>query len=458
VTGGVIDIKEYADGIGKIKIRAVIEKRLHNKLVITALPWGKTTESLISDIEEAIKRKKVPVREISDFTAEKVEIELTLTTGATQDQAEQALFAFTACETTVSTRPVALFKNRPVEMTVSEILKTNTTQLLELLKQELDIRLGELDDLFHSKTLEQIFIENRIYKRIEEQITYEAVQQAVLDGFKPYRKMLRRDVTLDDVEQLLQIKIRKISRFDINKNREEIDGILKEEREVKHNLKNLNDYAITYLNRLIDKYKKIYPRLTKVNDEAFEEIEVRELTSTELTLKIDRENGYIGTEIRGGEELFKCSSLDKVLIVWKDGRFKMMPPPDKFFTDKDYEYIQLYDRDKEFTAVYTEPSYGFTYIKRFAFGGLIQNKEYHLAPEKSKLLLIEEGTPDSIYVKYKPAKSQRIHQQEFTPSEVLSKGVNAKGIQMTSKDISRITSKKPSWWDDSEKSPKGMLT
>jgi topoisomerase-4 subunit A len=458
VTGGVIDIKEYADGIGKIKIRAVIEKRQHNKLVITALPWGKTTESLISDIEEAIKRKKVPVREISDFTAEKVEIELTLTTGATQDQAEQALFAFTACETTVSTRPVALFKNRPVEMTVSEILKANTTQLLELLKQELDIRLGELDELFHSKTLEQIFIENRIYKRIEEQITYEAVQQAVLDGFKPYRKMLRRDVTLDDVEQLLQIKIRKISRFDINKNREEIDGILKEEREVKHNLKNLNDYAITYLNRLIDKYKKIYPRLTKVNDEAFEEIEVRELTSTELTLKIDRENGYIGTEIRGGEELFKCSSLDKVLIVWKDGRFKMMPPPDKFFTDKDYEYIQLYDRDKEFTAVYTEPSYGFTYIKRFAFGGLIQNKEYHLAPEKSKLLLIEEGTPDSIYVKYKPAKSQRIHQQEFTPSEVLSKGVNAKGIQMTSKDISRITSKKPSWWDDSEKSPKGMLT
>jgi topoisomerase-4 subunit A len=458
VTGGVIDIKEYADGIGKIKIRAVIEKRHHNKLVITSLPWGKTTESLISDIEEAIKRKKVPVREISDFTAEKVEIELTLTTGATQDQAEQALFAFTACETTVSTRPVALFKNRPVEMTVSEILKANTTQLLELLKQELDIRLGELDELFHSKTLEQIFIENRIYKRIEEQITYEAVQQAVLDGFKPYRKMLRRDVTLDDVEQLLQIKIRKISRFDINKNREEIDGILKEEREVKHNLKNLNDYAIAYLNRLIDKYKKTYPRLTKVNDEAFEEIEVRELTSTELTLKIDRENGYIGTEIRGGEELFKCSSLDKILIVWKDGRFKMMPPPDKFFTDKDYEYIQLYDRDKEFTAVYTEPSYGFTYIKRFAFGGLIQNKEYHLAPEKSKLLLIEEGTPDSIYVKYKPAKSQRIHQQEFTPSEVLSKGVNAKGIQMTSKDISRITSKKPSWWDDSEKSPKGMLT
>jgi topoisomerase-4 subunit A len=457
-TGGVIDVKEYADGIGKIKVRAVIEKRHHNKLVITALPNGRTTESLITDIEEAIKRKKVPVREISDFTAEKVEIELTLATGATQDQAEQALFAFTACETTISSRPVVLFKNRPTEMTVSEILKANTAQLLDIFKRELELRLAELDDLFHSKTLEQIFIENRIYKRIEEQTTYEAVQQAVLDGFKPFRKNLRRDVNLEDVEQLLQIKIRKISRFDINKNREEIDGILKEEKETKHNLKYLNDYAIAYLNRLIEKYKKVYPRLTKVNDEAFEEIEVRELTATELTLKIDRENGYIGTEIRGGEELFKCSSLDKILIVWNDGHFKMMPPPDKFFVDKKFSYLHLYDRDKEFTAVYTEPSYGFTYIKRFVFGGLIQNKEYRLAPEKSDLLLIEEGTPDSIYIKYKPAKSQRIHQQEFTPSEVLVKGVSAKGIQMTSKDISRLSTKKPGWWDDSEKSPKGQLT
>jgi topoisomerase IV subunit A len=457
-TGGVIDVKEYADGVGKIKIRAVIEKRLHNKLVITALPWSKTTESLISDIEEAIKRKKVQVREISDFTAEKVEIELTLATGATQDQVEQALFAFTACETTVSSRPVALFKNRPTEMTVSEILKENTAQLLRLFQQELEIRLGELNDLFHSKTLEQLFIENRIYKRIEEETTYEAVQQSVLKGFTPFRKMLRRDVTLEDVEQLLQLKIRRISRFDINKNREEIDGVLKEEREVKHNLKHLNDYAIAYLNNLIEKYKKIYPRLTKVNDEAFEEIEVRELTSTELTLKIDKENGYIGTDIRGGEELFKCSSLDKIIIVWDDGHFKMMPPPDKFFVDKKFSYIQLYDREKEFTAVYTEPSYGFTYIKRFVFGGLIQNKEYRLAPEKSRILLLEEGTPESVYIKYKPAKSQRIHQQEFTPSEVSSKGVNAKGIQMTSKDISRIATKKPAWWDDSEKSPKGQLT
>ena len=457
-TSGTIDVKDYADGIGKIKIRAVIEPRENNKLIITALPWGKTTDSLTNDIEEAIKKKKVPVREINDYTSDKVEIELTLTTGATQEQATKALYAFTACETSISSRPVMLYQNRPVEMTVSELLRANTAQLLEIFKRELEIRLGELDDLFHEKTLEQIFIENRIYKNIEEKTTYEAVQQAIFEGFKPFRKMLRRDITTDDVEKLLQIRIRRISRYDINKNREEIESILKEEREVKHNLKHLNDYAINYLNGLVEKYKKRYPRLTKVNDDTFGEIDVRDLTSTELTIKIDKDNGYIGTDIRGGEELFKCSSLDKILIVWDDGRYKMMPPPDKFFVDKNYVYCKLYDREKEFTAIYTEPSYGFTYIKRFAFGGLIQNKDYRLAPEKSDLRLLEEGTPENIFVKYKPAKSQRIHQQEFTPSDVLVKGVSAKGIQMTSKDISRLATKKPSWWNDDEKSPKGMLT
>jgi len=466
-TGGTMDITEYADGVGRIKVRAEIEPRGTNKLVITSLPWTQTTESLISNIEDAIRRKKVPVREISDFTSSKVEIELTLTTGAAQEQATKALYAFTTCETSISSRPVVLFRNRPTEMAVSDILRSNTEQLMELLQRELIIRQGELDDLFHSKTLEQIFIENRIYKRIEEEVTYEAVQQAVLEGFKPFRKMLRRDVSLDDVEALLQIKIRRISRFDINKNREEIEAIIREEGEVSENLQNLRTYTINFLKELIKQYKKTYPRLTHVVENPFAAIEVRELTASELTLKIDKDNGYIGTEIRGGEELFKCSSLDKIIVVWDDGRFKMMPPPDKFFFDKDVTYIQIYDREKIFTAVYTEPEYGFTYIKRFPFGGLIQNKDYRLAPEKSKLRLFEEGTPESVFLKYKPSKSQRIHQQEFSllPAKINGqlddpvkvRGVTAKGLQMTSKDISCIATKKPAWWDDNEKSPKGSL-
>lgn len=458
-TGGIMDVSEYADGNGRIKLRAVIEHRQHNKLVITALPCGQTTESLIANIEDAIKKKKVPVKQISDYTAEKVEIELTLNVGATQDQTVNALYAFTACECFLSSRPVVLFRNRPREMSVSEILHACTEQLLELLLRELELRRGELDDLFHSKTLEQIFIEERIYKRIEEQISYEAVQQAVLDGFAPFLKRLRRAVTLDDVESLLQIKIRRISRYDIERNRQEIEGILREEGEVAENIKGLRAYAVRYLKNLIKKYRPVYPRLTRLADAPFGQIEVRALTASELSLKIDRENGYIGTDIRSGEELFKCSSLDKIIVVWNDGRYKMMPPPDKFFVDKKgATYCQIFDRDKTFTCVYTEPHYGFTYIKRFAFGGAIQNKEYRLAPEGSKLILFEEEVPDAVFVKYKPAKSQRIHQQMFTPSEVLVKGVSAKGIQMTSKDIARIATKKPGWWDDNETAPKGVLT
>ncbi len=457
-TGGLMDVSEYADGVGRVKLRATIEHRQHNKLAITALPWGQTTESLIADIEDAINRKKVPVKQISDFTAEKVEIELSLNAGVTQEQTIKALYAFTACESSISSRPVVLYRNRPCEMSVSDILRSCTDQLLDLLKRELELRQRELDDLFHSKTLEQIFIEERIYKRIEEQLTYEAVQQAVLEGFKPFRKKLRRDVTAEDVENLLQIKIRRISRYDINKNREEIEAILREESEVSENLKGLRAYAVRYLKALVKKYKDKYPRLTHVAASPFGVIEVRALTATELTLKIDKENGYIGTDIRGGEELFKCSSLDKIIVVWEDGRYKMMPPPDKFFVDHHYLYCRIFDRDKEFTAVYTEPHYGFTYIKRFAFGGAIQNKEYRLAPEKSKVILFEEGVPEAVYLKYKPAKAQRIHQQMFSPGEVLVKGVAAKGIQMTSKDIAKIATKKPGWWDDSEATPKGVLT
>ncbi|NLN01210.1 MAG: DNA topoisomerase IV subunit A [Lentisphaerae bacterium] len=457
-TGGIMDVSEYADGVGRIKVRARIEPRQNNRLVITDLPWGNTTESLIADIEDAIKRKRVPVKEISDFTSEKVEIELTLSSGATQEKATQALYAFTKCESSVTCRPVVLYQNRPREMAVSEILAICTEQLLDISRRELELRRDQLDAAFHAKTLEQIFIEQRIYKRIEEQTTYEAVQQAVLDGFVPYRDQLRRDVSLEDVEGLLQIRIRRISRYDINKNREEIAAILKEEGEVAANLNNLRGYVVRYLKGLIKKYSRDYPRLTEIAARPFRAIEVRELTASELTIKLDREGGFIGTDIRGGEELFKCSSLDKILVVWNDGRYKMMPPPDKVFVDQDFMEVRLHDRDTEFTAVYTEAQFGFTYIKRFSFGGLIQNKEYRLAPEGSKLLLFCEGAPEALYVKYRPAKGQRIRQQVFSPSDVLVKGVSARGRQMTSKPIARLTVDKPRGWDAAgNDAPKGVL-
>jgi topoisomerase-4 subunit A len=477
--GGIMDVSEYEDGLGKVKVRARIEKEDKNRLVITELPWGETTDSLSSSIEEAIKKKKVQVRKIHDLTSEEVRIELELQTGADQNKVITALYAFTSCEKSISSRPIVLDQGRPRMMSVRDILKKNVERLMELTKREQEIRLGELDDLFHARTLERIFIEERIYKRIEEEKTMEGVQSAVKDGFKPFRAELRRDVVNEDVERLLKLQIRRISRFDINRNREEIEKILKEEDQVRDNLVHLKAFVVKYLKSLVSQYKKKYPRCTAIEKGAFKQVDARALTASELTIRWDRDNHYIGSGIRGGDELFKCSSLDELVLVWKDGRFRKVQPEDKIFVDKDLlavlRYTQEKDRDtRDFTLVYEETGYGFSYIKRFRFGGLIRNKEYRLAPPKSKVLFFQEGCPDTVYVKYKPAKNQKIHQQYFLPKEqvkrvnsetgkpenqdvVLIRAASTKGKQLTTKPIARISSAKGSWWDNSEPLSKGVL-
>ena len=479
--GGVMDVSEYQDGLGKVKVRAKIEPEDKSKLVITELPWGETTDSLSASIEDAIKKKKVQIRKIHDLTSESVRIELELQTGASQEKTMTALYAFTNCEKSIASRPIVLDDGRPRLMSVKDILRKNVERLMALTKRELEIRLGELDDLFHARTLDRIFIEERIYKRIEKEKTYEGVQKTVMDGFKPFRSELRRDVTPEDVERLLKLQIRRISQFDIDKNRQEIDAVKKEEKEVGDNLVHLRAFVVKYLKGLIKEYQKKYPRCTKIAKAAFKQVDVKAITASELTIKWDKENHYIGSGIRGGDELFKCSSLDELILVWKDGRFKKVLPDEKIFVDKDLLMVLRYDQEKDretrdFTCVYEEGGYGFSYIKRFRFGGLIRNKEYRLAPEKpkSKILFFQEGCPDTIYVKFKPAKGQRINQQYYLPKEqvkrissdtgkpenqdvVAIRSASAKGKQLTTKPIARISSAKGSWWDESETLSKGVL-
>ncbi len=464
--GGVMDVGEYQNGLGKVKVRAVIEPLDKNRLVITQLPWGETTDSISNSIEDAVKKKKVPVRKIHDLTSESVQIELELQAGASQEKAITALYAFTTCEKSISSRPIVLDGGHPRMMTVNQILEKNVERLMFLTKRELEIRLGELDDLFHARTLDRIFIEERIYKRIETEKTEDGVKTTVIEGFKPFRAELRRDVTLEDVERLLKIPIRRISQFDIDKNRKDIENILSEEAQVKDDLVHLRAYVVKYLKGLIKAYAKNYPRCTKIATAAFKQADVRKLTASELTIRYDKENHFVGSGLRGGDELFKCSSLDRLLFVWKDGRYKMSPPTDKIFVDKNLLEVYLFnpekDRDKEFVCVYEEPLYGFAYVKRFTFGGMINNKDYRLAPEKSKLLFLAAGCPEQIYVKFKPAKNQKIHQMLFEPLKPQEKaagekrpavelrGASARGIQLTTKAIARIATSKPAWWDDAE--------
>jgi len=479
--GGTVDVSEYQDGLGKVKVRAKIEKEDKNRLVITELPWGETTDSIAESIEDAIKKKKVPVRKLHDLTSDSVRIELELQTGESQEKAIVALYAFTNCEKSISSRPIVLDAGRPKLMTVSEILRKNVDRLMELTRREQEIRLGELDDMFHARTLDRIFVEERIYKRIENEKTMEGVKTAVVTGFQPFLKELRRGITDDDVERLLKIPIRRISQFDIDKNREEIEGIEREERQVRDNIEHLRAFVVKYLKSLVKEYAKRYPRCSRIEQGAFKQVDVRAITASELTIKWDKENHYVGSGLRNGDELFKCSSLDELILVWRDGRFKKVQPEDKIFVDKDLLAVIRYNQEKDretrdFTCVYEEGGYGFSYIKRFRFGGLIRNKEYRLAPEKpkSKIIFFQAGCPDTIYVKFKPAKNQKIHQQHFLPKEqvkrtnaetgkpepqdvVLIRSAGAKGKQLTTKPIARISASKGSWWDESEPPSKGIL-
>ena len=479
--GGIMDASEYQDGLGKVKVRAKIDADGKSRLVITELPWGETTDTLSASIEDAVKKKKVQVRKIHDLTSETVRIELELQTGADPEKAIAALYAFTNCEKSIASRPVVLDAGRPKLMSVSQILRKNAERLTELTKREQEIRLGELDDLFHARTLDRIFIEEGIYKRIEKEKTLEGVMNAVLDGFKPFRSQLRRDVTPEDVERLLKIPIRRLSQFDIGKNREEIAAIEKEEAQVRDNLAHLRAFVVKYLKGLVKEYAKKYPRCTKIAKGPFKQVDIKAMTASELTIRWDRESNYAGSGLKTGDELFKCSSLDELIFVWRDGRFKKTLPEERIFVDKDLLAVLRYDQEKdrdrrEFTCIYEESGYGFSYIKRFRFGGLIRNKEYRLAPEKpkSKIIFFQEGCPDTIYVKFKPAKNQKIHQQYFLPKEqvkrvnpetgklqdqdvVAVRNAGAKGKQLTTKPIARISSAKGSWWDDKEAPSKGVL-
>ena len=453
-TGGLIDVTEYNKGNGKVKLRARIEERKNNRLVITELPHGVTTEAAMASIEDAVKKKKVPVRQIDDFTAEKVEIEMTLSPGASQEKAIQALYAFTKCESSVSSRLICLRENRPVEMTVDDVLRENTKQLLDILEKELILRKNKLLDDFHNKTLVQIFVENRIYKKIEQCKTYEAVIAAIYKGLEPFRKQLKRPIVDEDIEMLLGVRIKRISLFDINKNRKDIEDILAELSQVEKDLKALNGYTIRYIKSLIKEYKNQYPRRTQAT--GFAEVEVRELTASELQIKRD-ENGFIGTNVKG-ETILECSSLDKLLVVWTDGKYMVMPPPDKLFVDDSLERCEIFDRDKQYTAVYTDSR--ITYLKRFKVGGTIMNREYYMSQgEKSKLQLLADGTPDAIFVKYQPAKNQRIQQQKFKPTDIAVKGVKSRGNRMTTKSIKYIGTEPGRWWDknDEAEAPDGVL-
>jgi topoisomerase-4 subunit A len=434
--GGLMDASEYDRGNGKIKLRAKIEQRESNKLVIREIPFSTTTESVIASIEEAARKRRVKIRSISDFTAAQVEIVVTLSPGEDSQKAITALYHFTQCEVTIHSNIVVIQGDRPVQMDVEEVIRFNTTQLVSLLKKELELRRTELQDDLHWKSLVQIFIENRIYKRIEECETYEAVQQAVLKGLQPFRNQLTRDLTMEDVEMLLGLQIKRISKFDLKKNEEDKLKIHLQLKEVEQHLKKLTKYAIDYLQQLIDKYSKQYKRKTHFT--TAEEIDVRELTANELAIAYDRERGFLGYQIKV-EPAFRCSPLDRLILVWENGRYQMIAPPDKLFVDQNLAYFAIFDREKIFTLVYSTPQA--TFLKRFAFGGAIMNRDYHCTQENAKIRLLTDRPVNEIRLKYRHAKGARTDEQSFSVGDFAIRGPKTLGNQVTKRTVTSLTAR-----------------
>jgi topoisomerase-4 subunit A len=440
-----MDARDYQDGKGSVKVRARIKAKDESTVLITEIPPGTTTDSLMASIESAVQKGKLKVKSINDFTSEKVEIEIKCPSGVDAEKMVDALYAFTDCETTIASRIVIIKDNRPVELTVSEVLRENTDQLVAILKRELDLREKQLLDELHYRTLERIFIEERIYKNIEKCKTNEAVIAAVYDGFKPFKKELVREIVDADVEKLLQVRIRRISLFDINKHREEMEKTKAELDETRKNLKGLTKYVVGHLEALLEKYGPQYPRLT-TKSSRHEEVDAKAAAFKAFKVSYDRETGYVGYKVSGEEFKLECTKFDKILLVFKDGTYKVSELPEKLFVGPEMFYCGLPERERIFTCAYTDRNA--SYLKRFTFGGTIMNKVYFCIPEKSRILYFGPDTPKTLYIRYKPAPHQKVSQQTCDPGEIEVKGAKTRGRQISIKDISSVTAEPTRGWDE----------
>jgi len=448
--GGMMDVSGYDKGRGYVRLRAMIEIRDAQTLVVRSVPFGATTDSLIASIEEAARKGKVKLRSISDYTAEAVEVEIQLQPEEEAARAVETLFAFTQCEVQVASRIMVICAGRPVEMDVEQVLQYNTERLLELLKRRLKVQQKRLTEELHRKTLIQIFVQNRIYTPIEKCETHDEVEQVVRTGLDPFLSQLQRDLTQGDIDLLLGIPIRRISLFDVAKNQQEMESLRAELAESRENMANLIGYAVRYLRQLQKKYGPHFPRRTQITQ--FQSIEVRELTASELTINLDKAKGYLGHKI-AGNRLFECSSLDKLLLVWKDGRYKAVPPPEKLFVDAGIIHYGILDRERILTVVYNED--GFTRIKRFA-STPVTNREYRCIPRGAQIVFFTDQEVPTLYVQYDVPETAAIRQQEFDTASLPVGGRDGKAVLLSSKKIATIGAAKPKKWDDALTGPKGQ--
>jgi topoisomerase-4 subunit A len=453
-TGGFVDVSDYRDGNGKVLVRAKLDTSDPKRILIRELPFGSTTESLINSVETAAKAGRLKIQSINDFTTANVEIEIKLARGVYSEETVNALFAFTECEQSISVNLLVIKDNFPRVMTITEVIKHHAKQLVKVLIQELELEKRELQDKLHLRTLERIFIEERIYKAIEKMKTAEGVTKAVIDGFKPFMKEVgSRGVSPGDVEHLLKIPIRRISLYDINKARAEMQEIQARIKGINGHLKNITAYALGFLDSLIGKIKKnedfgfggLPPGARKTQVGTFAKVDVKEVVKKDLELKYDRATGYLGTGVTG-EVIAEVSPFNRILTLKKNGTWSVGDLPEKTFVGPGAWWIGVADKEVLsgiiFTVIYKEGKTGYPCIKRCVIEGWIMNKEYSLVPEGAEVFHVDTRQKFAFTVKYKPKPRIKITAETFKAQDYLVRGLKAGGVRLASREVSGVDVRK----------------
>lgn len=439
-TGGLVDASEYAEGMGKVRVRAKLDLSDPKRIVIREIPYGTTTESLIESVEAAARAGRIKVASINDFTTEKAEIEIRLQRGTYAEEVVDALYAFTECEVSISCNLLVIKEGQPVLMKAGDIVKHHAERLVDILRRELKIEEGELKDEIHARTLERIFIEERVYKAIETKKTQEAVQKAVIDGLAPFQKEIKREVTLEDVERLLKIPIRRISLYDIEKAKAEMQRLNARLKEVRGHLATIVDYAVGWLEGIAKKLGPEWKRKTEI--ERFGKVDVREVARRDIAIRYDRQTGYLGSSVSTGENLFSISSFEKVLVIRRSGIWSVVPNPDRLFVDQGMLFAAIADKDALadtiFTIVYREAENGFPCIKRFRIEGWIMNKDYQLLPEGATVLWFTALPKASFKARYVKKPKVKIHEEAFRVEKFEAKGIKANGVRLAAREVAEV--------------------
>ena len=448
-TGGMIDIKDYKDGErgGKVRVRAKLEILDKKSIVIRQVPYAVTTTSLMESIVKANDNGKIKIKKVTDNTAKEVEIIVEILPGVSPEVTVDALYAFTECEVSISPNACVIVDNKPCFLTVSEILRMCTKQTKDLLARELDIQLGHLNDKWHFSSLEKIFIEEKIYREIETQESWESALDIIDQRLEPFKKLFKRTITREDIARLPEIPIRRIGKFDKKKADEQLRSIEEQIAQVEKNIQQLTKYTIKYYENLLQKYGKNRERKTEIR--TFDTINVSQVAALNQKLYVDRVEGFVGYGLKKDEFVSDCSDIDDIIAFTKDGKMRVVRIAEKTFVGKDIIHCAVFKKNDErttYNVVYTDGIGGTSYIKRFNVTGITRDKEYDLTKgtKGSKIQHFTcnpNGEAEIISVFLSSSCKAKIKQFEFPFADIAVKGRQSAGNQLTKYPIRKITIK-----------------